>query len=153
MTGDGTASAPGHAPPQGGRGLALLAPTAATTVVYTPSLLFQPTLWENVPGYVSLVWLAVLISAAPVTAALVNRRRPVAVTHPRSWLLGLPQLPLVLGLAWFDIWLDVRSGYLLPGYEVEVALGFGTIMAAGFGLLLTVLVNAASVIGAARHTS
>lgn len=153
MTGDQTHPAPSHAPANDGWGTALLAPAAATTVVYTPSLFFQPTLWDNVAGYVSLVWLAVLISAAPLTAALVNRRRPVATTHPRSRLLGLPQLPLALGLVWLDIWLDVRSGYLLPGYEVEMALGFGTIMAVGFGLLLTVLVAAAGRFGAARHPS
>jgi hypothetical protein len=63
-------------------------------------------------------------------------------------------LPLAVGLMWLDIWLDVRSGYLLAGSgEVQMALGFGTAMAAGVGLLLTVLVVAAGRFGARRHPS
>lgn len=132
----------------------MLAPAAATTLVYAPMLLFRPDLWDNVPGHVGLVWFAVLVLAAPVTAALVNRRRPVATALARSWLMALPQLPLALGLVWLDIWLDVRSGYLLAeSGEVEMALGFGTVMAVGVGLLLTVLVHAAARVGAARHPS
>jgi hypothetical protein len=53
---------------------------------------------------------------------------------------------------WIDIWLDVRSGYLIAeSGEVEMARGFGTVMAVGVGLLLTVLVLAAACIGASRH--
>lgn len=149
-----TLPAPSHAPVRGGWGSALLAPAAVTTAVYSPMLLFRPDLWDNVPGYVGLVWFIVLVSGAPVTAALVNRRRPVATTQARGWLLGLPQLPLALGLMWLDVQLDVRSGYLLAeSGEVEMALGLGSVMAVGVGLLLTVLVHAAALVGAARYPS
>jgi hypothetical protein len=101
-----------------------------------------------VPGYVVLVWFLVLVLAAPVTAVLVNRRRPVATRPARSWLLGLTQLPLAVGLMWIDISLDVRSGYLIAeSGEVEMALAFGTVMAVGVGLLLSVLVYVAGRFG------
>jgi hypothetical protein len=152
MTGVQSPSSPSRAglPPNGWVS-ALLLPAAATTLSYAPMFLFRP---DDVPGFVHLVWFPLLVLAAPVTAALVNRRWPVATTMARAWLLGLPQLPLAVGLMWLDIWLDVRSGYLLAGSgEVQMALGFGTAMAAGVGLLLTVLVVAAGRFGARRHPS
>jgi hypothetical protein len=149
VTGVQSPSSPSRASTYGGVASALLLPAAATTVVYAPMLLFRP---DGVPGFVDLVWFPLLVLAAPVTAAFVNRRRPVATTMARAWLLGLPQLPLAVGLMWLDIWLDVRSGYLLADSgEVQMALGFGTAMAAGIGLLLTVLVAAAACFGSGRH--
>jgi hypothetical protein len=131
----------------------LLLPAAATTVAYSPMVLSRPNLWDNVPGFVGPAWFALLVLAAPVTAALVNRRRPVATTKARAWMLGLPQLPLAVGLMWVDIWLDVLSGYLLAGSgEVQMALGFGTATAAGIGVLLTILVAAAARFGAGEHS-
>lgn len=154
MTGEQTLSEPSHERAHAGWGSASLTTAAATTVVYTPSLLFRPDLWDNMSGYVVLAWFVVSVLAAPVTAALVDRHRPVATTQARSWLLGLPQLPLVVGLMWIDIWLDIRSGYLIAeSGEVEMVLGFGTVMATGVGLLLTVLVYAAARIGAPKHRS
>jgi hypothetical protein len=44
MTGDQTLAEPSHERAHAGWGLTLLAPAAATTVVYTPSLLFRPDL-------------------------------------------------------------------------------------------------------------
>jgi hypothetical protein len=154
VTGIQSPSSQSQAPAYGGWASALLSPAAATTVVYTPMVLFRPKLWDDLPGFIGPAWFAVLILAAPVTAALVNRRWPVATTTARAWLLGLPQLPLAIGLMRLDIWLDVRSGYLLAGSgEVEMALGWGTMMATGVGLLLTVLVAAAARFGAGRHPS
>jgi hypothetical protein len=138
----------------GGWASALLLPAAATTVVYTPMILSRPNLWEDLPGFVGPTWFAVLILAAPLTAALVNRRMRVATTTTRACLLGLPQLPLAIGLMRLDIWLDIRSGYLLASSgEVEMALGWGTLMATGVGLVLTVLVAAAARFGARAHPS
>lgn len=154
MTGEQILSAPSYQRVHARWAPALLAPAVATTVAYTPNLLFRPDLWDHLPGFVVLVWFVGLVLAAPVTVALMNRNRPVATTQARRWLLGLPQTPLVVGLMWIDIWLDVRSGYLLAGSgEVEMARGLGTVMAVGVGLLLTVLVPAAARIGASRHRS
>jgi hypothetical protein len=151
VTGVQSPRLPTRASAYGGWASALLLPAAATTVVYSPMFLFRP---DSAPAFVGQIWFPLLLVAAPVTAALVNRRRPVATTMARAWLLGLPQLPLAVGLMRLDIWLDVRSGYLLAGSgEVQMALGFGTILAAGIGLLLTVLVAAAAHFGARRHLS
>lgn len=151
MTGVQSPSSPSRAAAYSGWASALLLPAAATTVVYAPMFLFRP---DGAPAFVGQIWLPLLLLAAPVTAALVNRRRPIATTMARAWLLGLPQLPLAVGLMWLAIWLDVRSGNLLAGSgDVQMALGFGTILAAGIGLLLTVLVAAAARFGARRHPS
>lgn len=143
-----------QATPRAAWGPAVLAPVAATVGLYSPMLLFRPNLWEDVPGAVHATWFALLVLAAPIVATLVNRRRPVATSATRAWLLGVPQLPLALGLMWLDIWLDVRSGYLLAGSgEVEMALGFGTVMATVIGVTLMLLVAAASRFGATRNRS
>jgi hypothetical protein len=149
MTDVQSLSAPSQALAQGGWVPALLLPAAATTVVYTTMFLFRP---DGAPAFVGQLWFPLLVLAAPVAAVLMNRRRPVATTMARAWLLGLPQLPIAVGLMWLAIWLDVRSGYLLAGSgEVQMALGFGTLLAAGIGLLLTVLVAAAARFGARGH--
>lgn len=154
MTGIQSPSSHRQASTYGGWASALLLPAAATTVVYTPMILFRPDLWEDLPGFIGPTWFAVLLLAAPVTAALVNRRWPVATTTARACLLAMPQLPLAIVLMRLDIWLDARSGYLLAGSgEVETALGWGTMMATGVGLLLIVLVAAAARFGAGKHPS
>jgi hypothetical protein len=150
VTGVQSPSSPSRAAAYSGWASTLLLPAAATTVI-TLMFLFRP---DGAPAFVEQIWFPLLLLAAPVTAALVNRRRPIATTMERAWLLGLPQLPLAVGLMWLAIWLDIRSGNLLAGSgEVEMALGFGTILAAGIGLLLTVLVAAAARFGARRHPS
>lgn len=82
----------------------------------------------------------------------------VAAVDGVSLLVGRSEVFGVLGpngagkTATVDIWLDVRSGYLIAGSgEVEMALGFGTVMAVGVGLLLTVQVYAAARVGAVRR--
>ncbi len=121
-------------------------------MVYAPMFLFSADVWDDVPGFAGPVWAALLLLAAPVTALLVNRRWPVATTGRRAFLLGFPQLPLAVVLRWLDIWLDIRSGYLLADSgEVDMAYGYGTAMAVAFGLWLVLLVAAAAPFGAARH--
>ncbi len=133
---------------------AILLPAAATTAAYVPMILTRPNLWMDMPWFIHRLWFFGLILAAPVTAALVIRRWPVATTLARAFLVGLPQLPLAVVLLWLDVWLDVRSGYLLAGSgEVSMALGFGTVMAIGVGLVLTFLVSAAARFAAANHAS
>ena len=145
MTGLKSPSSQRQASTSGAWASALLLPAAATTVVYTPMIL---------SGFLGPTSFALLILAAPLTAALVNRRMPVATTPARACLLGLPQLPLAFVLMWLGIWLHVRSGSLLAEFgEVETVLGYGTMMAAGVGLLLTLLVAAASRFGASGHPS
>ncbi len=152
MTGTQSPSSQRQGSTYGGWASAVLLPAAATTVVYAPMILSRPNLWDDLPVLLGLTWFVVLILAAPVTAAVVNRRWPVATTTTRACLLGLPQLPLAIVLMRLDIWLDVRSGYLLAGSgEVDMALGWGIMMATGVGLVLTVLVAAAARVGARQH--
>jgi hypothetical protein len=73
VTGEQTLSAPSHEQALAGWASALIAPAAATTVAYTPNLLFRPDLWDHLPGHVVLVWFVVPVVAAPVTVALMNR--------------------------------------------------------------------------------
>ena len=132
--------------------VSVLVPLAVTTVVYAPMFLFSADIWNEVPGFVGPAWAALLLLAAPTSALLMNRRWPLATTRARAFVLGLPQLPLAVGLMWIDIWLDIRSGYLLAGSgEVEMAYGYGTVMAVVFGLLLVLLVAAAARLGATQH--
>lgn len=129
----------------GGLGPAALMAAVATSVVLAPVLLIGIDIWNSAPGFVAPVWFAVLFAAAPVTALLWNRRRPVATTFRRALLVGLPQLPLVVALMWLRVTLEVRSGDITAGTEmVTVAFTVGTAFAAGLGLLLTVLVTAAA---------
>ena len=139
-------------PARGRLGTTVLATIVATTVVFAPMFLFRADIWENVPRFFGPAWFVVLLLAAPVTALLINRRLPVATTAGRALLLGLPQLPLAIALMWLDIWLDIRSGYLLAGSgEVEMAYGYGTVMAAGVGLLLVLSVAVAARYGATHR--
>lgn len=143
---------PSRASAHGGFGTAMLATVAVTTMVYAPMFLFAADIWDHVPRFVGPAWAALLLLAAPMTALLLNRRWPVATTSARAVLLGLPQLPLAVLLMWIDIWLDIRSGYLLAGSgEVEMAYGYGTAMAVAFGLLLVLLVAVAARVGATRQ--
>ena len=95
------------------------------------------------------VWLVMLLAAAPSVAALVNRRTPAATTALRALVVGAPQLPTALGLVALDVWLEVRSGYLLAGSgEEAMAFGIGTILGAAGGLVLALLVAVAAHLGA-----
>ena len=70
-----------------------------------------------------------------------NRRRPFATDAPRALQSGLPQLPLAVGLVVLDVWLEVRTGYLLAGSgEEAMSYGIGGVLSAAVGLLVTMLV-------------
>lgn len=120
----------------------------ATALVYSPAFFNDPS---QGPGVALFIWLAAVLGAAPLTAFLMNRRRPTATDRPRRLLTGLPQLPLLVLLTQVNLWVDVRSGYLPPGTsEHAMAYGFGTILSAFGGLLLWVLVGSAAGRGASR---
>ena len=129
-----------------------LAASAVTVLLYLPQLLTDSGQVDDVPGAALLAWLVVWLMAAPVLAAVLSARRGRR-TRPRTALLmGLPQLPVVLLLARLDVWLEVRSGYLLAGSgEEAMAYGVGSVAGALAGVLLTTLVTLGVVLGSRRQ--
>lgn len=57
--------------------------------------------------------------SAPVLALLANYCGPKAADADRAMLVALPQLAVVPLMIRFDVWLDVRSGYLLRDSDEE----------------------------------
>lgn len=57
------------------------------------------------------------VFSAPVLALLANYCGPTAAD--RAMLVALPQLAVVPLMIRFDVWLDVRSGYLLRDSDEE----------------------------------
>jgi hypothetical protein len=134
---------------------AALAAALATTVVILPQLPINEGQAAELPAVLRWAWLAALLTAAPVTAYIVSRRSRRSHRGAMA-LAGLPQVVLVVALTRLDVWLEVRSGYLLPDSgEEAMAYGLGTIIGALLGLLLAVLVTAGSLLGslATRGTS
>ena len=130
-----------------------LAAVAATTVMFLPQLAVDEGQVAELPAAAPWVWLVLLLAAAPLAAYVVARRRRDG--RGAMALAGVPQVVLVVALIWLDVWLEVRSGYLLAGSgEEEMAYAFGTIFGALLGLLLTALVAAGAVLGsrAARNS-
>ena len=133
---------------------ALLFPVAATVVVYGPQLVTNAGQWDDVVPVVAIGWLIVLLLAAPVVAFLMNRRRPFATDASRALQSALPQLPLAVGLVLLDVWLEVRTGYLLAGSgEEAMSYGIGGVLSGAVGLLLTMLVAVGARLGAHRSSS
>lgn len=125
--------------------VATVLPMVATTLAFVPAFFSDPS-----TGGLILPGLAMV--AAPVAAYLINRRRPAATNLRRALLVGLPQLPLYVALQLIDVWLDVRSGYILADSgEVTMAVGFGAMFALGFGVLLAGLVAASARLGASHR--
>lgn len=122
--------------------LAALLPMLATAVTLTPELFSTP---ERVP-----LWLGILLPFnAPAVALLVNWRWPAATNRDRATWAALPQVAIVPLMVWLDVWLDVRSGYLLKNSgEEAMAFGFGTVLGVITGIVLLVLVGFAGRIGA-----
>ncbi|MDC5698598.1 hypothetical protein OO014_15170 [Intrasporangium calvum] len=127
---------------------AALLPAVVTLLVFVPEFLRDPA---TATPTGSLVWLGVLLVAAPVAAFVQNRRLAVAANAGRSLLVGAPQLPLVVALTMLDVWIDVQRGYLPPGSgEEAMAYGIGSMISAVVGLILILLVAAAARLGARR---
>lgn len=117
---------------------------AVTTIVFAVELFRDPSDTEDAP-VLTVIWVAVLALAAPLTAYAMNRRHPIGTDPARALGLAAPQLPLLVLLVSFDVWLDVRSGYLLAGSgEEAMSYGIGTTVAAVFGLIVVALVALAA---------
>lgn len=124
-----------------------LVPSAVTALVFIPILLREPSTTEAAPP----VWLAALLLAPPIAAYLAARRLGGGLHLASSFLIGLPQLPLVILLSTAAIWLDVQRGHLLPGSgEEAMSYGIGTVVAFVAGTVLALLVAAAASLGARR---
>ena len=136
--------------------LALL-PAAATVVAYLPQLLTNSGEMSRVPGVLLLGWLAVLLLAAPAVAALLNRSLRLPMEPQRVVAVAATQLAVMIALVRFDVWLEVRSGYLLvDSGEEAMAYGIGGVASTVVGLVLGALVTAAAAVasrgrGAVRH--
>ncbi|GAA5166382.1 hypothetical protein [Ornithinimicrobium tianjinense] len=99
----------------------------------------------------TVIWVVALATAAPVVAYVLNRRTPLATDSYRTLVLSVPQLPLLVLLAAVDVWLDVRSGYLLEGSgEESMSYGIGLTLATLFGMVVVLLVAVAARTGAGR---
>lgn len=121
-----------------------LVPAAATTLAFVPGFFSDASTGR-------LDWAGVALVAAPLVAYVMNRRRPVATSLGRALLVGVPQVPLYVVLVLFDVWLDVRRGYLLADSgELAMALGFGSVFALVSGVVLAALVTAAARFGASH---
>ena len=117
-------------------------PALVTALVFLPQLATDP---DEVGPVLSLVWLAVLLSAAPVVAAVLSRRSPWGPARSRRALVGVPQLFVVLLLVRLDTWLEVRRGYLLAGSgEEAMSYGIGLAISVLVGSVLAVLVTVAT---------
>lgn len=116
----------------------MLLALGATAVLFAPTLLFNPEEMSHIPGYAVAIWFVLIAVSAPTAAGLANRRKPAATTMARALVIGAPQWPLVVGLVYLDVWIDVQSGYLMAGSgEEAMAFGIGVIIAAVPGLILT----------------
>lgn len=124
-------------------------PAAVTAVVFVPQLATDPTFAPAL----SLLWLAVLLSAAPVVAAVLGRRLTAPLDRLQTWLVALPQLFVTVLLVRVDTWLEVRSGYLAPGSgELAMSYGLGLVLSLVIGWLLTCLVASAVHLAGRRGT-
>ena len=122
--------------------LAALLPALATALTLAP-VLFNPP--EQVPLMVGLL----LVSSAPAVALVVNWRWPAATNKDRAAWAALPQVAIVPLMVRLDVWLDVRSGYLLrDSGEEAMAYGIGTVFGVLVGIVLVVLVGFAGRLGA-----
>lgn len=124
-----------------------LVSSAATALVFFPILLREPSTTEAAPP----VWLAAMLLAAPITVYLASRRLGGGLRPALFFLIGLPQLPLVILLSTAAIWLDVQRGHLLADSgEEAMSYGIGTVVAFVAGTVLALLVTAAAWLGARR---
>jgi len=122
-----------------------LVPAAATTLAFVPEFFSRPS-------FGMFIWLGLGMIVSPVAAHMISRRRPVATDLGRALLVGLPQVPLFVALMMFDVWLDIRNGYLLAGSgDVGMAVGLGTMVGLVAGVVLAGLVAVSTWLGASRR--
>ncbi len=122
---------------------------AVSGIVFVPQLATDP---NDFPAWLNLAWLALLLSAAPAAAVILMRRRRCSFGASSSWMVGLCQLAVTVALTRLDTWLEVRSGYLLPGSsEVAMSYGIGFVASLMVGSVLALLVSVATRAGGRRH--
>jgi hypothetical protein len=128
-----------------------LVAAAATTVVYLPQLTVNANQLAELPGALRASWFVLLLVAAPVAAYIVTRRARLAARRtPGAALIlaGVPQVLLLLALTYLDVWLEVRSGYLLADSgEEAMAYGLSAIFGTLLGLVLAALVTLGASLG------
>lgn len=111
---------------------------AVSALVFVPQLATDP---EDFPAGLNLVWLALLLSAAPAAAFLLTRRRGWLLRETQLWMVTLSQLVVTVALVRLDTWLEVRRGYLMAGsLEEAMSYGLGFVLSLAVGCVLAVLV-------------
>lgn len=131
------------------RALAQIASAAlvATCVVFVPQLVTDAGQTERLSPLLNLAWL-VLLLCVPAVAGVTTRRLGVPADDRRALLVGLPQVVAVPSLVRLDVWLEVRSGYLIAGSgEEAMSYGIGSVLGLVVGLVLVLLVSAAARLG------
>ena len=128
-----------------------LVAAAATTVVYLPQLTVNASQLDELPGVLRASWFLLLLVAAPVATYVVTRRTRLGARRTSGAALvlaGVPQVFLLLALTYLDVWLEVRSGYLLADSgEEAMAYGLSAIFGALLGLVLAALVTLGAAVG------
>lgn len=123
------------------------AAAAALVAAYSPQLLMDSGQFASLPLAMRLGWLALVLASPPLVAFLVSRRHRRTSAGTWFWV-GLPLPVAATLLARLDVWLEVRSGYLLAGSgEEAMAYGIGTAVGIAGGTLLAALVTAAAWMG------
>lgn len=122
-----------------------LGAVVATCVVFVPQLVTDTGQTERLSPLVNLLWVVLLLSVAPVVAGVMTRRADVRVDAWGALLVGLPQVVTVPALVRLDVWLEVRSGYLLADSgEEAMSYGIGAVLGLIGGLVLVLLVSSAA---------
>ncbi|HEX7196611.1 MAG TPA: hypothetical protein VF364_07220 [Candidatus Limnocylindria bacterium] len=92
--------------------------------------------------------MVLLLGAAPVVAVAIALRTRADVDRRAAAAAGLAQLAVAVVLVRLDVWIEVRTGYLLAGSgEEAMAYGLSTIAGVVGGLVLAVLVGLAARLG------
>lgn len=121
-----------------------VAASATAVAVYSPQLLTDSGQFARVPLVLRVGWLVLMLLAPPLVAFLAARLCGGSAARVSIWV-GTPLPVLALLLVWLDVWLEVRSGYLLAGSgEEAMSYGIGTTMGVLCGGVLMVLVTVAA---------
>ena len=120
---------------------------AVSAILFVPQLATDP---EDFPAGLNLAWLVLLLSAAPVAAFVMTRRRG-RLSAAQLWIVSLSQPAVTVALVRLDTWLEVRGGYLLAGSsEVDMSYGIGFVLSLVVGSVLAVLVAVGAEAGGRR---